>query len=162
MDTRGILSVMMPIFNEERTLEIILGHVLEQPEVGEVIAVDDGSSDRSWEILNRVAHLPSSTSFRTTWENVFRSVKAVVAWGLAHRSLEGIEATLNTIADQLGVPDAGEREAEKMHAAIAATTNAVAKGDQTITFTSTAPDHGPSKVFRPRLGLGPEPRMPCP
>ena len=31
-------------------------------------------------------------SFRTSWENVFRSVKSVVAWGLAHRSLEGIEA----------------------------------------------------------------------
>src|SRR5271154_138244 len=31
-------------------------------------------------------------AFRTTWDNVFRSVKAVVAWGLAHRSLEGIEA----------------------------------------------------------------------
>jgi glycosyltransferase involved in cell wall biosynthesis len=55
MKTEAILSVMMPIFNEERTLEVILGHVLEQPEVGEVIAVDDGSTDRSWEILNRVA-----------------------------------------------------------------------------------------------------------
>ncbi len=31
-------------------------------------------------------------AFRTSWENVFRSVKTVVAWGLAHRSLEGIEA----------------------------------------------------------------------
>ncbi len=59
MDTRGILSVMMPIFNEERTLEIILGHVLERSEVGEVIAVDDGSSDRSWEILNRIAETDS-------------------------------------------------------------------------------------------------------
>lgn len=55
MSTEGILSVMMPIFNEDRTLEIILGHVLEQPEVGEVIAVDDGSTDRSWEILTRMA-----------------------------------------------------------------------------------------------------------
>ncbi|MHB8380676.1 MAG: glycosyltransferase family 2 protein [Acidimicrobiales bacterium] len=55
MKREAILSVMMPIFNEERTLEIILGHVLEQPEVGEVIAVDDGSTDRSWEILSRVA-----------------------------------------------------------------------------------------------------------
>jgi len=55
METGQFLSVMMPIFNEERTLEIILGHVLEQPEVGEVIAVDDGSTDRSWEILSRVA-----------------------------------------------------------------------------------------------------------
>ncbi len=55
MSTEGFLSVMMPVFNEERTLEIILGHVLEQPQVGEVIAVDDGSTDRSWEILARAA-----------------------------------------------------------------------------------------------------------
>ena len=51
----GALSVMMPIYNEERTLAIILEHVLDRPEVGEVIAVDDGSSDGSWEILNQVA-----------------------------------------------------------------------------------------------------------
>lgn len=31
-------------------------------------------------------------TFRTSWDNVFRSVKSVVAWGLAHRSLEGIKA----------------------------------------------------------------------
>ena len=55
MKTAANLSVMMPIFNEERTVEVILSHVLEQPEVGEVIAVDDGSTDRSWEILSRVA-----------------------------------------------------------------------------------------------------------
>jgi glycosyltransferase involved in cell wall biosynthesis len=53
--TRAFLSVMMPIFNEARTLEIILGRVLEQPEVGEVTAVDDGSTDGSWEILSRAA-----------------------------------------------------------------------------------------------------------
>ncbi|MGH7903917.1 MAG: glycosyltransferase family 2 protein [Candidatus Dormibacteraceae bacterium] len=51
----GVLSVMMPIYNEERTLETILGHVLDRPEVGEVIAVDDGSQDRSREILNAIA-----------------------------------------------------------------------------------------------------------
>ncbi len=55
MSEPAFLSVMMPVFNEERTLEIILSHVLEQPEVGEVIAVDDGSTDRSWEILTRLA-----------------------------------------------------------------------------------------------------------
>jgi transposase len=30
--------------------------------------------------------------FDTPWQNVFRSVKHVVSWGLAHRNLEGIEA----------------------------------------------------------------------
>jgi len=31
-------------------------------------------------------------AFGTTWQNVFRSVKHAVVWGLAHRSLEGIES----------------------------------------------------------------------
>ena len=47
--------MMMPIYNEERTLETILAHVLARPEVGEVVAVDDGSRDGSWEILAQVA-----------------------------------------------------------------------------------------------------------
>src|SRR5213593_3088880 len=46
---------MMPAFNEERTLEIILDHVLDRPEVGEVVVIDDGSTDRTWEIAQRVA-----------------------------------------------------------------------------------------------------------
>lgn len=31
-------------------------------------------------------------AFGTTWQNVFRSVKHAVSWGLAHRNLEGIES----------------------------------------------------------------------
>jgi transposase len=31
-------------------------------------------------------------AFRTSWENVFRSVKYAVSWGLAHRDLRGIQA----------------------------------------------------------------------
>lgn len=54
-DSNGALSVMMPVYNEERTLETILAHVLDRPEVGEVIAIDDGSKDATWEILQRIA-----------------------------------------------------------------------------------------------------------
>jgi glycosyltransferase involved in cell wall biosynthesis len=50
-----VLSVMIPAFNEERTLDIILKHVLERPEVGQVIVVDDGSTDRTWEIASAAA-----------------------------------------------------------------------------------------------------------
>jgi dolichol-phosphate hexosyltransferase len=53
----GILSVMMPIYNEEQTLAVILRHVLSRNEVGEVIAVDDCSTDGSWEILQEIARV---------------------------------------------------------------------------------------------------------
>jgi glycosyltransferase involved in cell wall biosynthesis len=52
---KGVLTVMIPAFNEGRTLDIILRHVLERPEVGEVIVVDDGSTDRTWEIASSAA-----------------------------------------------------------------------------------------------------------
>src|SRR5438132_11949010 len=55
MSVNPVLSVMIPAFNEERTLEVILSHVLERPEVGEVIAVDDGSTDGTWAIISRFA-----------------------------------------------------------------------------------------------------------
>ena len=42
-------------WDKEQTLQTILEHVLAQPSVGEVIAVDDGSKDRSWDLLASVA-----------------------------------------------------------------------------------------------------------
>ena len=65
MSLNRVLSVMIPAFNEERTLEVILNHVLDRPEVGEVIAVDDGSTDSTWMILTRFAERdPRVRSFR--------------------------------------------------------------------------------------------------
>ncbi len=45
------LSVVMPCFNEERTIERIVERVLASPYTAELIVVDDGSTDRSREIL---------------------------------------------------------------------------------------------------------------
>jgi glycosyltransferase involved in cell wall biosynthesis len=65
MTLNRVLSVMIPAFNEERTLELILKHVLERPEVGEVIAVDDGSTDGTWGVMSRVAERePRVRAFR--------------------------------------------------------------------------------------------------
>jgi dolichol-phosphate hexosyltransferase len=45
------LSVLIPVYNEERTLERLLDAVEERAEVSELVIVDDGSTDRTAEIL---------------------------------------------------------------------------------------------------------------
>jgi dolichol-phosphate hexosyltransferase len=47
----GRLSVLIPIYNEETGLTRLLDAVEEQPEVWELVIVDDGSDDRTPEIL---------------------------------------------------------------------------------------------------------------
>jgi glycosyltransferase involved in cell wall biosynthesis len=46
-----LLSVVMPVYNEERTLEEIVARVRAVPVDKEIILVDDGSTDRTREIL---------------------------------------------------------------------------------------------------------------
>jgi len=53
--TNAVLSVVIPCYNEERTVKEILDRVLDSPLVGEIIAVDDGSTDRTLEILGSYA-----------------------------------------------------------------------------------------------------------
>lgn len=48
------LSVVMPVYNEERTLEEIVGRVLATPYEKELVLVDDGSKDASREIMARL------------------------------------------------------------------------------------------------------------
>ena len=47
------LSVLIPVYNEARTLERLLDAVEERPEVAELVIVDDGSTDGTAEILER-------------------------------------------------------------------------------------------------------------
>jgi glycosyltransferase involved in cell wall biosynthesis len=47
------LSVIIPVFNEESTIKEILERVLGQNNVQEIIIVDDGSSDKTFDILQR-------------------------------------------------------------------------------------------------------------
>jgi len=48
------LSVLVPVYNEERTLEEIVRRVCAVPTPKEIIFVDDGSKDRSRDILTRL------------------------------------------------------------------------------------------------------------
>jgi glycosyltransferase involved in cell wall biosynthesis len=54
----AVLSVVMPAFNEESTLEKIVNRVLAQPEVGQLIIVDDASSDSTPKILSKFCEHP--------------------------------------------------------------------------------------------------------
>jgi glycosyltransferase involved in cell wall biosynthesis len=53
---RRCLSVVVPCFNEEATIEELLWRVLESPWVHEVVVVDDGSTDKSRDILAQFDH----------------------------------------------------------------------------------------------------------
>jgi glycosyltransferase involved in cell wall biosynthesis len=48
------LSVVMPVYNEAATVEKVIGTVLAQPTLAELIAVDDGSSDRIARLLAKM------------------------------------------------------------------------------------------------------------
>jgi glycosyltransferase involved in cell wall biosynthesis len=50
------LSVLVPVYNEERTIERVIGEVLDLgPLVLEIVVVDDHSTDRTPEILQRLS-----------------------------------------------------------------------------------------------------------
>lgn len=49
------VNILMPVYNEERTLEEVVKRVLAQKEVDKLIIVDDHSKDGSAEIISRLA-----------------------------------------------------------------------------------------------------------
>ena len=60
----NLLSVIVPVYNEAKTIASVLERVLAQPSVMEVIVVDDCSSDGTWELLQNLAS--SNSKIRAT------------------------------------------------------------------------------------------------
>ena len=75
-----LLSVVMPVYNERATLEEIVGRVLAVPVRSELIAVDDGSTDGSREILERLA---KQRGFRVVFQERNQGKGAAVRRGIA-------------------------------------------------------------------------------
>jgi len=50
------LSVIVPVYNEESTVEVILKKLLKVKEVSQVVLVDDGSTDKTPQILKKIKH----------------------------------------------------------------------------------------------------------
>jgi glycosyltransferase involved in cell wall biosynthesis len=65
--TSHTLCVVMPVYNEETTVETVIRKILQQPDVAELVVVDDGSNDGTWEILNKLQQegsLPETRALR--------------------------------------------------------------------------------------------------
>jgi glycosyltransferase involved in cell wall biosynthesis len=58
MSERLRVSVVIPVYNEEATIRELLRRVEAQPEVDEIVMVDDGSADRTRELLNALSAPP--------------------------------------------------------------------------------------------------------
>jgi glycosyltransferase involved in cell wall biosynthesis len=59
-----VLSVVVPAYNEAKTIASVLERVLAQPNVMEIIIVDDCSTDGTWELLQTLA--ASNSKIRAT------------------------------------------------------------------------------------------------
>jgi glycosyltransferase involved in cell wall biosynthesis len=80
-----MLSVIMPIYNEAHTVRQVIDTVLAQPLVGELICIDDCSSDGTSEVLDQAAvELPQIKVFHHA---VNQGKGAAIRTGINHVTL---------------------------------------------------------------------------
>jgi glycosyltransferase involved in cell wall biosynthesis len=80
------LSVVIPCYNEENTISELLSRVLKQPMVGEVIIIDDGSTDNSCQIINSL----DDSRIVLISQDKNRGKGAAISRGLSFASLDYI------------------------------------------------------------------------
>ena len=76
-----VLSVVVPAYNEAKTIASVLGKVLAQPSVAEVIVVDDCSTDGTWELLQALA--ASNSKIRATRHSLNQGKGAALRTGIS-------------------------------------------------------------------------------
>jgi glycosyltransferase involved in cell wall biosynthesis len=75
------LSVLIPAYNEDRTLEHVIDAVLKVPEDVEIILIDDGSDDDTWRVMQSRT---DGERVRSVRHDVNRGKGAAIRTGLAH------------------------------------------------------------------------------
>ena len=83
-EVRPCLSVVIPCYNEEATIQSLINLVLNSPWVAEIIVVDDGSKDRSREILATV----NDSKVRVVLHDVNKGKGAALRTGFQHATSE--------------------------------------------------------------------------
>ena len=83
-EIRPCLSVVIPCYNEEATIEALINLVLDSPWVAEIIVVDDGSKDRSREILASI----DNAKVRVVLHEVNQGKGAALRTGFKHATSE--------------------------------------------------------------------------
>jgi len=76
------LSVIMPVYNEAKTVEEVIRKVLEQPEVAELITVNDASQDGTGKVLKELAR--SLPKMRVLEHSVNQGKGAALRTGISH------------------------------------------------------------------------------
>lgn len=80
------LGVIMPVYNEGDTLDRIVGKVLGRREVGELVMVDDGSTDGTWARMQELEM--TDARIRIFRSDVNRGKGAALRTGFGHAQSE--------------------------------------------------------------------------
>jgi len=84
MSAANILSVIVPVYNEEATITTVLDEVLARPETAEVIVIDDASKDKSRQVIE--AYIVGKTRVKLLTQEVNRGKGAAIIRGFQEAS----------------------------------------------------------------------------
>lgn len=74
--------IAIPVYNEERYVRGVLSHVLEYAEAGDVLVIDDGSTDRTAELVSK---FPVDVLRHAANRGYGRSMRDAFNWAIVHR-----------------------------------------------------------------------------
>lgn len=78
------LTVIIPVFNEEKTIKKVLAEVLKQKIVSQIIIVDDGSQDKTRDILKKIRRQTSLQKLSVILHNTNQGKGAAIRTGLIY------------------------------------------------------------------------------